>query len=82
MATTGRYIEANGPRVYSKAYGEDEVLGRPGSPMAPTPCGTRRAYRASSRYSAWPTSSLPTRQTMPVHNAVKEMNKPTTGDGL
>jgi hypothetical protein len=35
MATTGRYIEANGPRVYCKAYGEDEVLGRPGVSKEP-----------------------------------------------
>ena len=35
MAITGRYIEANGPRVYCKAYGEDEVLGRPGVSKEP-----------------------------------------------
>jgi hypothetical protein len=37
MATTGRYIEANGARVYCKVRSEDEVLGRPGisSPEEP-----------------------------------------------
>lgn len=61
MATTGRYIEANGPRVYCKAYGEDEVLGRPGvskelGRFNSTFTDSESERSGTSTAAAWPTS--------------------------
>ena len=76
MVVAATYIEANGLRIYYEVHGE-------GQPLVLIHGRTTTSQAWASHLPAFTEHFrvfAPTMQTMALHNATKEMNKPTRGD--